>query len=139
MAENDSSADKTVKLEPGAPTPKPKLAPVSGGPKPVKVAVPTASTVPSTKAKAPVAVFDEDGPIKKGPLLDLVVEKSGVKRSDAKLVVEALFEVMGDKLVNEDDLQVPPLGKLKFIKSKDVGKGAKAITLKLRTPNTQTE
>jgi DNA-binding protein HU-beta/DNA-binding protein HU-alpha len=79
----------------------------------------------------------EDGPIKKGPLLDKVAERSGIKRSDAKAVMEAIFAVMGEELRNENDMQLPPLGKLKVIKSKDVGKGATAITLKLRTPNTE--
>jgi nucleoid DNA-binding protein len=140
MADNDTPNDKTVTLKPATPKAKPKLAPVSTGPKPVVVSVPTAVpvSVPTTvKTAAPTANISDEGPIKKGPLLDAVVEKSGVKRSEAKLVVEALFEVMATNLINEDDMQLPPLGKLKVVKSKDVGKGAKAITLKLRTPNTQ--
>ncbi|MBB5721761.1 nucleoid DNA-binding protein [Loktanella ponticola] len=139
MADNDSPDDKTVKLEAGTPTPKAKLAPVNTGPKPVTVSVPTATPVSAGVKTAMAATIAEDGPIKKGELLDQVVEKCGVKRSDAKMVVEALFEVMATNLINEGDLHVPPLGKLKFIKSKEVGRGAKAITLKLRTPNTQTE
>ena len=141
MADNDTPDDKTVKLKPAAPKAKPKLAPVSTGPKPVVVSVPTAVPVAApapVKATPLAAVVTDDGPIKKGALLDQVVERSGVKRSDAKLVVEALFAVMGETLINEDDMQLPPLGKLKVIKTKDVGKGAKAITLKLRTPNTET-
>ncbi|MEO9864981.1 MAG: HU family DNA-binding protein [Yoonia sp.] len=139
MADNDTPDTNTVKLKPGKPTAKAKLAPVSTGPKPVVVSVPQAvpvSTPKSAPASAPKAVVSDDGPVKKGPILDAVVEKSGIKRSDAKLVVEALFEVMADKLINAEDMQLPPLGKLKIVKTKDVGKGAKAITLKLRTPNT---
>ena len=140
MADNDTADDKTVKLKPGKPAAKPVLSPVSTGPKPVVVSVPKAVSVASPK---PVAVPSaevtdaEDGPIKKGPLLDKVVERSGIKRSDAKAVMEAIFAVMGEELRNEKDMQLPPLGKLKVVKSKDVGKGATAITLKLRTPNTE--
>jgi nucleoid DNA-binding protein len=138
MADNDTPEDNTVKLKPGTPTAKAKLAPVSAGPKPVVVSVPTAVPVasPAKPKITPTVNVTDDGPIKKGPLLDQVVERSGVKRSDAKLVAEALFAVMAENLINEDDMQLPPLGKLKVVKSKDVGKGAKAITLKLRTPNT---
>jgi nucleoid DNA-binding protein len=139
MADNDTPDENTVKLKPGTPTAKPKLAPVSTAPKSVVVSVPTAvpTATPIKVATAtPMAVINEDEPFKKGPLLDAVVEKCGVKRSDAKLVVEALFEVMADKLISGEDMQLPPLGKLKVIKAKDVGKGAKAITLKLRTANT---
>lgn len=139
MADNDTPDDNTVKLKPGKPTAKPKLAPVSTGPKPVVVSVPTAvpvATPVKVKTATPKAVVSDDGPFKKGPLLDAVVEKSGVKRSDAKLVVEALLDVMAAKLIAEEDMQLPPMGKLKVVKSKDVGQGAKAITLKLRTPNT---
>ena len=150
MADNDTPDDKTVTLKPGKPAAKPKLAPVSTGPKSVVVSVPTAvptavpvasPTAPAgksdvTKPKVTVAVTD-DGPVKKGALLDQVVERSGIKRADAKAVMDALFAVMGDELLAENDLQLPPMGKLKVVKSKDVGRGAKAITLKLRTPNTQ--
>lgn len=143
MAKKSDTDDKTVKLKAGKPAAKPKLAPVSTGPKSVVVSVPTAVPVAApvkaaSKPKLTLAIAD-DGPIKKGALLDKVVERSGAKRSDAKLVVEALFAVMGEELAAENDMQLPPLGKLKVVKTKEVGRGAKAITLKLRTPNTDSE
>lgn len=140
MADNDTPEDNTVKLKPGKPAAKPMLAPVSTGPKPVVVSVPTAVPVAAPKAVAAISAHTvdlEDGPIKKGPLLDKVVERSGIKRSEAKIVMETLFAVMAEELLNENDMQLPPLGKLKVVKKKDVGKGATAITLKLRTPNTE--
>ena len=140
MADKDTPEDKTVKLKPGKPAAKPKLAPVSTGPKPVVVSVPTAVAVTAPKIAVAPSVHTaepDDNLVKKGPLLDKVVERSGIKRSDAKAVVEALLAVMGEELRDENDMQLPPLGKLKVIKSKPVGKGATAITLKLRTPNTE--
>ena len=144
MADNDTPDNNTVKLKPGTPVAKPKLAPVNTGPKPVVVSVPKAvpTAVPVAKPSISATVSGQgdeldDGPIKKGPLLDQVVERSGIKRSDAKAVMDALFAVMADELLKENDMQLPPLGKLKVVKSKDVGKGATAITIKLRTPNTE--
>lgn len=138
MTDNKTPADNTVKLKPGTPKAKPKLAPVTVSPKPVVVSVPTAVPVasPMKATVTPTAAIADEGLVKKGAVLDQVVERSGIKRSDAKLVMEALFAVMGDELSREVDMQLPPLGRLKFVKAKDVGKGAKAITLKLRTPNT---
>jgi nucleoid DNA-binding protein len=138
MADNKTPEDNTVKLKPGTPKAKPTLAPVTASPKPVVVSVSTAVPVasPVKTMVTPRATIADEGLVKKGAVLDQVVERSGIKRSDAKLVMEALFAVMGDELNREVDMQLPPLGKLKFVKAKDVGKGAKAITLKLRTPNT---
>ena len=36
-------------------------------------------------------------------------------------------------LINCEELNLPPMGKLRVVKSKDVGEGAKVLTLKLRT------
>lgn len=143
MADKDTPEDNTVKLTPGKPAAKPKLAPVSTGTKPVVVSVPTAVPVatPVASTSQPVVkVADSgDGPVKKGALLDEVVARTDLKRGDAKAAIEALFEVMAENLIAEKDMQLPPMGKLKVVKTKDVGRGAKALTLKLRTPNTETE
>lgn len=138
MSDNENSNDKvarTIKLtaaKPAAAT----LASVKSDQQSVVVSVPKA--VPNIKAAetAPkAAVVSDAEPIKKGPLLDDVVAKCGVKRSDAKLVLDAVLDVLGGYLVKGEDLQLPPLGKIKVVKTKEVGKGGKAITLKLRTPN----
>jgi len=71
------------------------------------------------------------GLIKKQELMDRVVAETGMKKKDVKPVVEAMVEVMTKALVNGEEFQVPPLGKLKIQKVKEVP-NAKIITLKLR-------
>jgi len=44
----------------------------------------------------------------------------------------------GTKPSAKEELVLPPLGKLKVVNSKDIGQGAKALTLKLRTMKTET-
>lgn len=142
MADHDSPEKKSsVQLTPGKPA-APKLAAVTPGPKTVMVSVPKATPV-TADAKPIVAVPKadvtqaNDDLVKKGELLDQVVDMTGVKRADAKSVMEALFAVMGEQLRAEKQLQLPPLGKIKVVKSKPVGQGALALTLRVRTPNTE--
>lgn len=78
-------------------------------------------------AKAVVAA----GMIKKPELVDRVVAESGLKKKDVKPVVEATLAVLTKALVNGEELQVPPLGKVKINKMKDVA-NAKIINVKIR-------
>lgn len=140
MADHDSP-NKKVQLTPGKAA-APKLAPVTPGPKTVTVSVPKATPVAveaKPKVRAPQADVTQtnDDLVKKGDLLDQVVDMTGVKRADAKSVMEALFSVMGDHLRADKQMQLPPLGKVKVVKSKPVGQGATALTLRIRTPNTE--
>ena len=74
-----------------------------------------------------------EGQLKKPHLIDQVVTRSTVKKRDAKLAVDAVLCLLAEALVRGDELNLPPLGKLRVIKSKDIGSGAQVITLKLRT------
>ena len=144
----DSDPEKTVQLTPEAPKAEPKLAVIRPGPKAVTVKVPTAKPVATAQAEKPALAGQASGgevktpatgapsdPLKKGEILDEVVAATGVKRSDAKAVIEALFATMLAHLEAEKTLQLPPLGKVKLTKQKEVGQGAKALTVKIRTPN----
>lgn len=142
MADKDTPNDQgAVQLTPGKPA-QPKLAPVTPGPKTVTVSVPKATPVPSAQSKQiapeaqPAPAGASDDLIKKGDLLDQIVDTTGVKRADAKSVMEALFALLADHLIADKQLQLPPLGKIKVVKSKPVGQGATALTLRVRTPNT---
>ncbi|WP_322893540.1 MULTISPECIES: HU family DNA-binding protein [unclassified Yoonia] len=85
-----------------------------------------AETAPeSTEAAAPQ--------FKKPDLIDQVVARSSVKKRDAKPALEAALALIGEALARGDELVLPPLGKIRMIKSKDLGGGAQAMTLKLRT------
>ena len=150
----DSDPEKTVQLTPETPKAEPKLAVIRPGPKAVTVKVPTAKPVatapmakptsaasPAVAAQAPgveikpAATGAPSDPLKKSDILDEVVAATGVKRSDAKAVMDALFTTMLAHLEADKALQLPPLGKVKLTKQKEVGQGAKALTVKIRTPN----
>ena len=47
--------------------------------------------------------------------------------------MEAALAVLADALKSDTDLNLPPMGKVRLVKSKEVGDGAKVLTLKLRT------
>ena len=72
--------------------------------------------------------------MRKKELIDAVVARSGIKKKDAKPVVEAMLSVLGDAIEEGRELNLQPLGKLKVNRSKDVG-NAKVMICKLRRSN----
>lgn len=92
-------------------------------------------TVP-TKA-APVEV-GETPMLKKPELFEEVVARTSLKKRDVKPAVETAMAVIADALRDGKDVNLPPLGKLRVVKSKDLENGAAVITLKLRTPRNAT-
>lgn len=52
--------------------------------------------------------------LRKKELIDLVVARSGVKKKDAKPVVEAMLAVLGDSVAEGRELNLPPFGKLRI-------------------------
>lgn len=96
-------------------------------------------------AKTPV-VIDEDAAtvdatnadtvLKKPDLFAAVVERTNLKKRDVKPAVEAALAIIGEALARGEDVVLPPLGKVRVVKSKEVGGGVDVITLKLRTPKT---
>ena len=85
---------------------------------------------PKTAKQPPAPV---EGQLKKPDFIDQVVVRSTVKKRDAKLAVDAALAVLAEALARGDELILPPFGKLRMIKSKDIGGGAQVMTLKLRT------
>jgi nucleoid DNA-binding protein len=138
MSTKSSDEGKGVQLKAKKPKAKPKLDAAAPDPKKVVVSVPKAKTVAASASQDEAGTTDTEdaaAPIKKGAFLDQIVETTGVKRSDAKLVVEAFLATFVEHLQAERDIQIPPLGKAKVVKAKPVGKGATAMTIKIRTPN----
>lgn len=93
------------------------------------------------KTEAPTAVdvmaepATSDAQVMKKPeLLDQVVARTNLKKRDVKPAVEAALAVILDALQNGSELNLPPLGKLRLVKTKDLEGGATVRTLKLRTP-----
>jgi len=96
------------------------------------------TSVPKTPAKAAPApapvVTEAPQPVVAGPmmrkkeLIDAVVARSGIKKKDAKPVVEAMLDVLGDALSEGRELNLQPLGKVMVKKSKDLPAGKVMIT-----------
>ena len=72
-------------------------------------------------AKTPklVEVSGAPAPMKKPQLLDEVVARTNLKKRDAKPAVEAALAVIAEALARGEELNLPPLGKLRVVKSKD--------------------
>ena len=92
------------------------------------------STTAKPKATAKAATAAEPKLIKKPDLLDEVVAKTNLKKRDVKPAVEAAFALLGDALREGAEVNFPPLGKVRVVKSKDLDEGAAVLTLKLRMP-----
>lgn len=97
----------------------------------------------SAKAKAvsEKTIVQEDGDsatkdrpdmVRKTELIDAIVLRTGLKKKDVKPTVEATLELFAQTLKEGKDLSLPPMGKIKLMKSKDLDNGAKVLTLKLR-------
>lgn len=69
--------------------------------------------------------------LKKKELIDIVVARSGVKKRDAKPVVEAMLAILGETIADGRELNLAPMGKLKITRMKKTTK-AHIITTRLR-------
>lgn len=71
--------------------------------------------------------------VKKPDLVDKVVQRSGLKKKDAKLAIEATLASIAELLESGHDLSAHPLGKIRVVKSKTIDDGATVFTAKIRT------
>ncbi|SLN17925.1 HU family DNA-binding protein [Roseisalinus antarcticus] len=76
--------------------------------------------------------------LKKKDFIDRVVERSGGKKKDVKPAVEAALAILGEAIAAGEELVLPPLGKLKVNREKDLS-NAKVYICKLRRSKTMTE
>ncbi|SHH24135.1 HU family DNA-binding protein [Marivita hallyeonensis] len=97
-------------------------------------------TATPSRAKAPVTQPDvvvSETPtvsapeLKKKELIDAVVARSGVKKRDAKPVIEAMLAVLGETIADGRELNLAPMGKMKVTRMKRTTK-AHVITTRLR-------
>jgi DNA-binding protein HU-alpha len=119
----------------------PKVAPVAA-PAPVRLAsdltpapvvVPHVTVVPADAEAAPETVDEASSAVtlKKQDLLARVAALSGAKRKDVKPILEAALQVLGDALSKGEELNLPPLGKVKVNRSK-AESGTEILMLRLR-------
>jgi nucleoid DNA-binding protein len=69
--------------------------------------------------------------IRKKDFIDKVVAASGARKAEARAVVDATLALLADRVLAGDEVNVPPLGKLRLLKEKDTGK-ARIATLRLQ-------
>lgn len=100
--------------------------------KPATTPEPAATTPSQTEPLIPDASEATPNLLKKPDLLDAVVARTNLKKRDVKPAVEAALAVIGDALRDGHDLALPPLGKVRLVRTKDLDGGAAVMTLKLR-------
>ena len=69
--------------------------------------------------------------IKKKDFVEQVAAAAGAKKGEARSVVDAALAIIADRVLAGDELNLPPLGKLRLMKEKDTGK-ARIATLRLQ-------
>jgi nucleoid DNA-binding protein len=128
---------KTGKTGAGAKTPskaKPAAKPGSGASararKPVSAPV-VASVRPVGNTGTDVPVAAKAVTLRKKELIERVAAVSGVKKQDTRAIIDAVLAVLGDALAAGETLALPPLGKARVNRHKDVD-GGEMLTVKLR-------
>ncbi|NCO86266.1 MAG: DNA-binding protein [Rhodobacterales bacterium] len=61
--------------------------------------------------------------IRKKDFVDRVADRSGVRKADTRTAIEAALALMAEMLVAGEELNLPPLGKLKVTRVKDNPRG----------------
>ena len=102
---------------------------------------PTTAKKPTTK-RGPTKIVKktETAPVvvppvlRKKELIERVVARSGIKKKDAKPVIEAMLSVLGESLANGEDLNLQPLGKVMVKRVKEHA-NAKVMVTRIRQRN----
>lgn len=69
--------------------------------------------------------------LKKRELLDLVAERSGLRKNQIKPAVEAMMEILGEAIAEGRELNLEPFGKLKHQRAKETS-NARVTVAKIR-------
>lgn len=97
-------------------------------------AEPEAPTAEGAEPKSVPAAEDEDTRFKRPDLIEAVSERTALKRADAKVVLELVLDELGRALDRNEELVLPPLGKLMVKKRKPDADGPDILTVKIRRP-----
>ncbi|WP_323005651.1 HU family DNA-binding protein [Pseudorhodobacter sp.] len=132
-SEKAKSAEKTSSTKPAVRgrTPAPYIKPADVLVPKMSVVAGTLNTSDTPSATASLADNDQPQMVKKQELVERIVKASGAKKKDVKLIVEAALGVLGDALSAGEELNLPPLGKMKVNRQRDEG-NAEILILKLR-------
>lgn len=97
-------------------------------PAPAKVAAKAAPETVVVQESVPTSTQPE---LKKVELIDMVVERAGVKKRDAKPAIEAALEILGAALAEGREVNMQPLGKIRVNRMKHLS-SARVMTCKVR-------
>ena len=64
---------------------------------------------------------DKGTALRNKELIDSAVARSGVRKKFARPAIEAAIKILSEAILSGRDLNLPPLGKVKLQRSKDVG------------------
>ncbi|MFY9212553.1 MAG: HU family DNA-binding protein [Aestuariivita sp.] len=104
-----------------------------------------AKVTPATRRKTPVAAkvapklvevkeaVVNQPELRKKELIDLVVERSGAKKKDAKPAIEAALAILGEAMAEGRELNLRPLGKIKISRREEKANGT-VIVCRIRQP-----
>ena len=94
-----------------------------------------AAPVEDSISPPPVEILEiaEQPELKKRELLEQAVERSGVKKRDAKPAIEAALAILGEALSEGRELNLKPFGKLKVTRMKK-GEHGQIINARVRQP-----
>lgn len=69
--------------------------------------------------------------MRKKELVEAIVTRTGVKRRDARVIIEAMLAELGATLAEGRDLILPPLGRVRINRTKELEDG-RVLAMKLR-------
>lgn len=58
--------------------------------------------------------------LRRADLINMVVERTGLKKKDVKPAVEAALHIMGEALAKEDAMALPPFGRVKIARKREL-------------------
>ncbi|CUH66686.1 integration host factor subunit alpha [Thalassovita gelatinovora] len=119
---------KTVAAKPSSRTATPKTAtkpPVRRAP------VAAAQTAPDPVVVNETVPVSDELELRKAELIEMVVERSEVKKRFAKPVIEAALEILGEALADGREMNLHSLGKIKINRMKHLS-NARVINCKVR-------
>lgn len=79
---------------------------------------------PSVTVVTEVEPSVSDPELKKAELVNLIVERTGMKKKDVKPVVEATLATLGEAIARGQELNLQPLGRIKVKNTKELSKAS---------------
>ncbi|MEX3015101.1 HU family DNA-binding protein [Gymnodinialimonas hymeniacidonis] len=96
-----------------------------------KAAAPTSPAAPAPKPAAEVAASTATDALRRPDLIQAVADRVSLKRSEAKMVFDVVLDEIGKALDANEEVIVPPLGKL-MVKKRLEKPNGEMLTLKLK-------